>query len=242
MKLLTELTGYGIDYYMDRMIHLSTLTKIPLVGHILRAVGDYLAPGMHSGQIITTQEAIKMLQLADNVCILDCMCRRLIHGEKKMICINFGPIKELFEMVKPSEKIEVRPVEEVQELIQDFGSQGFFHQVLWAKIPFPVAICSCQINYCCSAKLRFLYKIKSSLLKGHYVSSVSEMCDGCIDEEEPICVRNCSFKAMRHEPAVNRAKVDPKLCFGCGVCKQVCPKSAIFLVDRATIPAIQHSW
>ena len=240
MKLLMNLTGYGIDYYMDRTLRLGALASS--LGPIGRKIGDLIAPGRHSGQIITTDEAVKMLEIADNVCILECMCRRLIHGEKKMACINFGPVKELFQMLKPSEKIEVRPIDEVQELVRDCASQGLYHQVLWAKIPYPIVICNCNLNYCSSAKGRLLYKIKSALLKGHFVSSVSGKCDGCVGEKEPICVQKCTFKAMQYDSTIKIAKVNIQNCFGCGVCQGVCPKNAIILLDRASIPQISNNW
>lgn len=242
MKVLYDITGYGIDYYLESMTRLSALTKLPLIGRLVRSIGNYLAPRLHSGQIITTNEAIEMLKLADNVCILDCMCRRLIHAEKKPVCINFGPIKELFEMMKPSEKIEVRPVDEIKELIHECDSQGLYHQVLWAKIPFPVAICNCKMEYCSSNKLRSLYHIKNSLLKGHYISSVSEKCDGCEGEEHPICVENCPFKAITYNIEEKRAMVNIKICFGCGICKNMCPKDAITLISRESIPQIKNFW
>lgn len=240
MKLLYELTGYGTDYYIDRTLRLGA--QASSLGPIGRKIGDLIAPGRHSGQIVTTAEAVKILEIADNVCILECMCRRLIHGEKKMACINFGPVKELFEMLKPSEKIEVRPIDEVQELVRDFGSQGLYHQVLWAKIPYPIVICNCDLKYCTSAKGRFIYKIKSALLKGHYVSSVSEKCDGCVGEKEPLCIQKCPFKAMQYDSAAHTVKVNLKACFGCGVCQDVCPRRAIVLLDRVSIPQVTKSW
>ena len=242
MKLLYDITGYGIEYYIDRMTRLAKLAKIPLIGHILRGMGNRITAGRHSGQIVTTEEATQLLKLADNVCVLDCMCRKLVHGEKKALCINFGPIKELFEIMKPSEVIEVRPVDEVADLIRESTSQGLFHQVLWAKIPFPVAICNCQMEYCTSFKIRSITNVPSSLLKGHYVSSVSEKCNGCEGQTQPICVEKCPFKAMAFNPTENKAESDKTQCFGCGVCKNLCPKDAITLISRESMSKIKNLW
>ncbi len=242
MKILYNISGYGIDYYLERTTRLGKLANLPVVGGVFRKIANWMSPGMHSGQVVTTEEAIKVLELADNVCILECMCRRLVHAEKKAVCINFGPIKELFEMLKPSERIEVRPIDEVQELVRECASQGLYHEVLWAKIPYPVVICNCQVEYCCAAKLRFLYNIQKSLVKGHFVSSVTKKCDGCEGESSPICVEKCPFKAMTYNAEEKRAIVNQQLCFGCGVCKNLCPKDAIALIPRESIPAIKHLW
>ena len=242
MKVLHDITGYGIDYYIDRVTSLAKLTRIPLLGHVLKGLGNRIAAGRHSGQIVTTEEATQLLKLADNVCVLDCMCRRLVHGEKKAMCINFGPIKELFEIMKPSEVIEVRPIDEVADLIRDSTSQGLYHQVLWAKIPYPVAICNCQKEYCNSFKIRSLYNVQSSLYKGHYVSSVSEKCDGCEGKPQAICVEKCPFKAITFNSVERKAESDQTQCFGCGICKNLCPKGAVTLISRDSIPKIKKLW
>ncbi len=242
MKLLYDITGYGIDYYIERNTRLARLANLPVMGYLFRKIFDSMAPGMHSGQIITTEEAVKMLELAENVCILDCMCRKLVHAEKKPVCINFGPIKELFEVMRPSEHIEVRPIEEVQELIRECTSQGLYHQVLWAKIPYPVAICNCDFRYCTSAKLRTDYHLKNGLVKGHYVSSVSDKCNGCEGEQQPICVERCPFKAIGYNEASFKVQIDFKRCFGCGVCENSCPQKAIHLIKRESIPELQKVW
>jgi len=52
----------------------------------------------------------------------------------------------------------------------------------------------------------------------------SERCAGC-----GICEANCSYAAIKVNPELGVAEVNPVLCKGCGTCSNVCPSSVPYL-------------
>lgn len=52
----------------------------------------------------------------------------------------------------------------------------------------------------------------------------------------------CQFGAVTYSAANNKAVVDQKWCYGCGVCRARCKKEAIRLVERAQVPAAANMW
>lgn len=243
MKILYDICGWGIDQYLDRTSKLAKLTKLPLVGGLVRRVANKVAPNMHSGQVITLKDALKMTDLADNLCVLDCMCRRNVRGIKESVCINFGPVKELFQKLKPSENIEVLTPDEAKHLIREADKKGLVHQTLMAKLPYPIVICNCELNSCTAAKARFHFGIDKGMMKGHEIAEVDyKKCDGCKDEKAPICLQYCQFGAINWNITERTIQIDKNKCFGCGICSSHCNKGAIELIPRDNYPQISKMW
>jgi indolepyruvate ferredoxin oxidoreductase alpha subunit len=55
-----------------------------------------------------------------------------------------------------------------------------------------------------------------------YSMDITEDCAGC-----KICYRDFECPAIEPDPESGKARIDPNLCSGCGVCVDVCPKGAI---------------
>ncbi|MFX1502255.1 MAG: ATP-binding protein [Promethearchaeota archaeon] len=243
MKILYDITGWGIDQYLDYATGLSKKAKIPILGRLVRKVGNRVIPNKHSGQVIKLEDALKIVDLADNLCLLDCMCRKNIRGSKEGVCINFGPIKELFQKLKPSEKVEVLTPDQAKELIKQSDNRGYYHQVLFAKLPYPVVVCNCDANSCTAFKLRFNFGIQRGLVKGHEVSELDyNKCDGCDELKVPICLQHCQFEAIKWNSNEKLIQINKNMCFGCGLCSTHCPKGAISLQRRKNFPEIKQIW
>ena len=89
MRLLHDITGWGIDQYINRSTKLAKLAKFPLFGKLIKKGANIMATREHSGQVISLRDALKMTELADNLCVLECMCRKNIRGIKNNVCLNF---------------------------------------------------------------------------------------------------------------------------------------------------------
>jgi MinD superfamily P-loop ATPase len=55
-------------------------------------------------------------------------------------------------------------------------------------------------------------------------------------------MRACQFGALGFSAALKKATVEPRQCFGCGVCRAFCSKDAIALRDRTSVPAVARLW
>jgi NAD-dependent dihydropyrimidine dehydrogenase PreA subunit len=240
-KVLNHMAGWGVDYYIDRSTRLAPLTKAPLVGGLARAYANRTTPAQHGGQIMSLEDALRLVDLARDFVALPCMCRRLVGGRTEMTCLNFGPVKELTARYKPEEPMEELPPEEVKARLRQFDKMGYLHQVFYAKLPYPIVICNCDRKYCASLKFRLLWDVEKACLKGHEVCVVDQArCDGC--SGKPECLRLCQFGALRWVPTDGAVVCEPRNCFGCGVCRAACPHGALRLLPRESLAPVRNVW
>jgi Pyruvate/2-oxoacid:ferredoxin oxidoreductase delta subunit len=240
-KVLAQIIGWSMDYYIDWTTRMASLTQKPFVGNFIRWLANKQAPNMHAGQIIPLEDALKIVDLAENLVVISCMCRRLISAENKLCCLNFGPVRELWKKAKPTEKIEPITRDEAKYRLRNWAKEGLIHTLFCASIPYPITICNCEIAYCAAMKMRLAFGIRNACLKSHYVATLDiKKCDGC--RGNPHCVQYCQFKAIIWIREKNKVAIDLTKCFGCGTCRMACPKRAIRLVDRSEMPIVRNSW
>jgi ferredoxin len=196
---------------------------------------------MHAGQVIPLEDALKIVNLAENFVVIPCMCRRLVGAESKSCCLNFGPVKELWRKAKPTEKIEPITRDEAKYRLKDWAREGLVHVLFCASIPYPLTICNCEIAYCTAMKTRLVFGIRNACLKSHYVATLDiKKCDGC--HGNPRCMRYCQFGAITWIRGKNKIIIDLTKCFGCGACGIVCPRGAIRLANRSEVLTVRDSW
>ncbi|MHA1144549.1 MAG: ATP-binding protein [Candidatus Helarchaeota archaeon] len=233
IKVLKDICGWGIDYYIDYASRMMSKTTWPVFGSVIRKIGNLMAPSRHSGQVIPIEEALQLLPLADNFVALECACCRLVSGERKPVCINFGPIKHYFETLKPSERMETLTLDEARARLKEHDEQGMIHQVLVAKMPYPIVICNCNLKYCTAFKQRLNWNVERAVLKSHHVIQIDQnKCDGCSDLKQPACVSRCQVNALIHDKENEKIIIKTERCFGCGVCRIACPTRALTLTER----------
>ncbi len=241
MKIVSAISGWDLDFYVEWTSKWSSRAQWPIVGGPIKAALNSIAPLFHAGQVVKLEDALKIVELADKHVIMPCICRRMTGAKEEMNCIQFGPIKELFGRKKPEEKMEELTLDEIKDVIKRCAKKGYVQQVLYAKWPYPIALCNCDIKYCTSMKQRFVFGIASACLKGYEVCVVdTDRCDGC--EGDPQCVSKCQFNALRWLPTDNKVVCDPNLCFGCGLCRLACPTGALSLKPREEVLAAKGTY
>lgn len=209
-----------------------SIKNIPVLNKLARNVGEKHLKEVQGGQIIGLKDAIKVLQLCENPAILPCVCRRMA-GEEKYCCLNFGLIPELYKKANPDEYMEEVSVNKAERLLVEWDKEGLYHVILWSKMPYVTTICNCTPAYCIAYKGRFLSGLKNSMLKGEYVSRVSEeKCQGC-----KTCLTRCQFGAISFNVDHRRAFIDIRKCVGCGLCATGCENNAIEFIERKFTPA-----
>jgi len=241
-EVLADICGYGIDYYIGNP-QLNMLRTPGLGAEAIQMVEDMLEQA-HGGQVLPLEDALKLIDLAENFVLLRCMCRRVVGAKEEFTCLNFGPIKEYFELEKPSEPMKELTADEAKEFLRESDRKGLVHWVGWAKIPYPVAICNCDTTYCTSYKARMAFGVKNAMLKSHYIATVDwDKCDGCYDKGGvPMCISRCPYGALTWVRTDGRVTVDVTKCFGCGACRSACDTGAIKLVDREQNPIAKNLW
>ncbi len=240
-KLVEEICGYGIDYYINFSSKVTGLAGWPALGTAIKAAIKRLAPKQHGGQIVSLEDSLEIISIANNFVLLPCACKRLVVNKEELCCLNFGPIRDMQRSLLPDGPMEEITLAEAREYLVGKDAEGRIHQVLYAKAPMPVCVCNCDLQWCTSFKQRFPHNIPEAVFKGHEVIVVSEeLCDGCGGDAP--CVERCGFGALAYDEETGKVMVDHALCFGCGLCRVACARDAIALLSRSLIPVASGNW
>jgi len=203
---------------------------------------------MAPGQVIPLEDAKKVVDIAQPLVKIDCICRRMtratLEEEDCRSCLGIGLGMFRWEMVPERYKggAEFISPEEAKKFLEFWNKKGMVHTIMtFGKTiegaPYIGGVCNCDYPDCIDIRFRNDYGIKS-LMKGEYVAKVDyDKCSGC-----GTCVKRCQFGAIKKEVTTNKANIDMFSCFGCGLCKETCPESAIELVERNSFPALRNEW
>jgi len=188
-------------------------------------------------QIINLEEALTILQLADNrteehektVVMFPCVCRYVTYGS--------DPGRHCFGIAFTYEYTKRFPNylggghryvsgEEARELLQEMAQkENVVHAVSTLAVPYLGLLCNCDMKVCQPYLRRVRLGITSPIYKAHYRAQVNaQKCNGCGD-----CESTCPFKVVRINPDSNLAEIARDLCYGCGLCERSCPEEAIKL-------------
>jgi len=71
-----------------------------------------------------------------------------------------------------------------------------------------------------------------------YICEVDwELCTGCKS-----CMSQCQFGAIFYSSTLSKVYINPKKCFGCGLCRAVCQNEAIRILSRQKNPETANIW
>jgi len=240
-KLIEEVCGHGIDYYMDLTSRVTNLARWPVLGSLVRMATRHLAPRQHGGQVVSLEDALEIVSLSRNFVLIPCACRKLIAHGNELCCLNFGPVRDMQKSILPEGPMEELTLDEAREVLREHSRNGRIHQVLYAKAPMPICVCNCDLRWCTSFKQRLPFNIPEAVLKGHDVVTVAaDLCDGCGGDAP--CIERCGFGALEYDEPTGRVRVDPTMCFGCGLCRTVCGPGALSFVPRSEVLEAARSW
>ncbi|MHA1269974.1 MAG: ATP-binding protein [Candidatus Helarchaeota archaeon] len=199
---------------------------------------------LHGGQVVPLEEALTIVDLSGgDVIVVPCYCRRHFGGlEDVMTCMFLHPIPEMVPKSRPYEKYLILSKEAAKEKLREFDKIGWVHSVYWAPVPVPIVICNCEYPYCIGLKSRLNYNITNTARKSEYICVVDDTkCDAC--GGEPKCISRCQFGAIKKKISEgNKVVINPTQCFGCGVCRVVCNRGAMKLIDRSLFPALKDDY
>ncbi len=199
---------------------------------------------VHWGQVVPLEDALELLDMVDWIVRLPCTCRASTIGDRNArYCYGIGlapveePMRKLFrEVLDPSLSVETLGKEQAREALTDLDQRGAMHSVWTFKTPFIGGLCNCDRD-CQAYRLQSMYGY-GVMFRAEYVARVDpDRCNGCRR-----CMEQCFWGAVTHSLTSKKCAVNPLACYGCGVCRAVCSKDAISLVDRTSVPAAANRW
>jgi ferredoxin len=198
----------------------------------------------HYGQVVPVEEVEQILDMSLSVVRVPCVCRSTLRGfrdARYCFCVTTSPSDFRAAVFQPypdySTDLEVLSGEEAKKAIQKLDRNGLVHTVWTFITPFIGGICNCTVNECLALKTRTRLDLPI-LFKAEHVASIDwEECNGCRD-----CMKSCNFGAISYSAYVDKCSINQLQCYGCGVCRALCPKDAITLSDRNAIPALANEW
>ncbi len=237
-NVLQKLGGYSHEFYLRDGVEPLYKYQTPVLKMLLKYVSGKRMKDEYAGQIITLEDALKVVDLADNHVLFECACRKFSGDKSDYVCLNFGPLRDIVKTKNSKEKIIEIDAYEAKKILKESNEKGLFHEVYFAKAPFPTTLCNCSRKYCLAAKDRFVYGIDKFLFKGHEVAVVeSDKCSGCAK-----CLVRCQFGSVFFDSDSQKPIIDITKCFGCGLCETACPRKAIKLVNRNRLEGSKGEW
>jgi Fe-S-cluster-containing hydrogenase component 2 len=227
-KFSTPIVGRALKGYVNSWFRKEKGTRNPRRGE------------GHPGQVVTLEDAKKVLEIASPVLKVNCACRLMSRGIQDPCCLTFGALAEMVPKLPrfiPEHGAEWLHVDDAQDFVETMNVSGRVNTVWFGPIPYIAALCSCERPECAAARIRMEYGLKF-LYKGEYTAQVNfEKCNGCA-----VCNSRCQFGALTFNSLMNAPYVDAKRCFGCSLCATACPENAIQMVDRNENPVLKDVW
>jgi ferredoxin len=212
------------------------INKIPLLNKIINNLQDKHYGKLHGAQVIPLNDVVSVLELCENPAVLPCVCQHII-GKEKYCCLTFGLLPELYKKANKDGYVEEISISKAKRLLSSWDQEGYYHLILWTKMPYVTNVCNCSNPYCLAYKGRFELGLKSNMYKGEYIAKVNQnLCIGCKK-----CLTICPFGATFFDLDRKKAFKDIRKCFGCGLCVTVCEQKANELVER-TLTAAKNLW
>ena len=196
----------------------------------------------HWGQVVPIEEIEEILDMSLSVHRVSCVCRSALRGYREArFC--FGIVSADSGKVSPpdypdfSSDLEALSREDAKKAFRKLDRSGLVHTVWTFGTPYIGGICNCSVNDCMALKTRTRLGLPT-FFKAEYVARVDwEECNGCRN-----CMKACSFGAISYSPHQDKCFVNQIQCYGCGVCRAVCDRDAITMLDRNAIPALANEW
>jgi len=127
-------------------------TRIPLIGHFVRWVGNHYGKNIEGAYLLTTGEAEAVVDAAAGIAVGPCTCRAVFQNcdHPRNVELLLGPSRHIFMRDLPEDSREISK-EEARSILQDCRERGLIHSIIKCKNEF-YAICNCCT--CCCAPLR----------------------------------------------------------------------------------------
>jgi Pyruvate/2-oxoacid:ferredoxin oxidoreductase delta subunit len=220
------------------MTRLEKISKQPVLVTLARPFIERSQKQDHFGQVVLMEEVEQILTRMDGIARLPCVCRRVTTGEKNArYCYALTGDPRLANELDDSFNLEYLSPTEAIEAVRKLDQEGMVHSVWTFKTPFIGALCNCDQD-CIAYRICHSGGYFQVFFKGETVAQVDlDSCNGCKN-----CMRLCQFGAIRYSSVNKKVFIDPRQCYGCGVCRGSCKKDAITMLARENVPVAAGVW
>lgn len=187
----------------------------------------------HQTIIHPYDEVMKVIETADSLCVMHCMCRTQARltgegcGHPEETCLFLNEYAEYLNSVGLGRKLTK---DEAIELMTKFEAAGLIH--VGEDTKRRLAICSCCPCSCLALKaITSVAKSRimdvNRLVHSYFRLDIDrDLCAGC-----GTCAERCYTGALNlNDVAVS---VEPEMCIGCGLCVSVCTSGALSLIRKS---------
>lgn len=194
----------------------------------------------HFGQVLPIEDVERVINMVDSITRFPCGCRYLSTGlADQRYCFGLGIDQWLMlgEYPEAASSLEVLDKAEALKLFRHFDQEGLMHSIWTGVTPYIIGLCNCDRD--CGAYNGYIVQRGAPhFFRAEYICEVNwDLCTGCKS-----CISQCQFGAMFYSSALGKVYIDPRRCFGCGVCRAECPNDAITLLPRESKPETADLW
>ena len=194
----------------------------------------------HFGQVLPIEDVERVIDMVDSITRLPCGCRFITTGKTdKRYCFGLGIDKMgiLGKFPEAAASLEVLGKEEAKIVFRQYDEEGLMHSIWTGVTPCVIGICNCDRD-CGAYKGYIEMRGAPSFFRAEYICEIDwDLCTGCKS-----CISQCQFGAQFYSSALAKVYIDPTRCFGCGVCRAVCPSDAITLIPRQESAEAASVW
>jgi ferredoxin len=236
-----EFIGHFLNTFQARippsLKWLETLARTPF-HRLARPLLTQAQKRNHFGQIVPLEEVEQILARVKGVIRLACVCRQVTIGQQEArYCYGLTADPRLVAEIDDSLSLEILTPNEAITSIRELDQEGLVHSIWTFKTPYIGGLCNCDQD-CLAYRICHARNHFQVMFRGEYVASVDlDACNGCRN-----CMRQCQYGAIRYSATHKKVVVDPRQCFGCGVCRAACHRQAITLHARAEDPVAAGIW
>lgn len=222
-KALMRVYGKWIDDTLEFYLALGKMSKLPVLGGVIRFFARQYGRYYHGGRAATVEECVEIINSASRISVMDCACR-VLNGKcdspiKTCITVNTGA--EVFTSLKDGTKLSRQ---EALDIVLDSYEKGLIRAIHHCVSPNTYALCNCCTCCCVPYRLRTEYGIQTAMENGRMSAVIErDKCKNC-----GRCLKVCPQKALEPKSGF----VDSALCLGCGLCTERCPSGALKMVSR----------
>jgi len=232
------------EYFGKGLRMLEALSRLPpYVRAVIGPIALRIQKRYHWGQVLPIEEIERIFVFVNSIVRLPCLCRQATVGSEQRYCYALSMVpherSRLIELVRSvgssyltgpdTGGLEVLSKEQALASLRLVERKGLCHTVWTFKTPFIGSICNCDRSDCLAmrATLSMGYPM---MFRAEYTAEVNrDLCNGCRR-----CMRACQFGAMGYRVATEKVVIDPRRCYGCGICRASCARRAIVLAEHSS--------